>query len=113
MKLRELREKNKLSQQDLARILKVSPSTISNWESEKRQPDIEMVIVIADYFDVSVDEVLGRTSGKTIRRDDGSDHSLECDEVREITNKLKTIDQSFLPALELIIDGLNKKSNQN
>lgn len=58
-KLRELRKQNKLSMKELGSILGLSESTISLYETGKREPDIATMIKIANYFNISVDELLG------------------------------------------------------
>ena len=60
-RLRELREANKISLKKLAADMKLSPSTLSCYESDKRQPTPATLGALADYFDVSVDYLLGRT----------------------------------------------------
>lgn len=60
-RLKELRDKNKMSQVELSKILNVAKQTVSNWENGNRTPDNEMLIRIANYFDVSVDYLIGRT----------------------------------------------------
>ncbi|HFD2043956.1 TPA: helix-turn-helix domain-containing protein [Clostridium perfringens] len=61
-KLKELRNEKELSQKELANILQVAPSTISMWEQDKREPDGDMIMKIANYFDVSTDYILGRNN---------------------------------------------------
>ena len=58
--IRELRIKKGLEQKELANILKVHKGTISNWENNKRVPDNEMLLTMADFFGVSTDYLLGR-----------------------------------------------------
>lgn len=60
--LAELRREKKMTQVQLGKILFVTASTISNYENGVRIPDIEKLQVIASFFDVSVDYLLGRTS---------------------------------------------------
>lgn len=60
--LRFYRQQATLTQQALAKALNVSNSTISNWEKGATEPDITMLKVIADYFSVSVDSLLGNIS---------------------------------------------------
>ena len=57
--IRSLRAKNKVTQEELALYLGVTPQAISRWENESGYPDIELLPVIADYFSVSTDELLG------------------------------------------------------
>lgn len=109
MKLKELRERNKLSQVELAKILKVSSAAISNWEKERRQPDLEMVITIADYFGVTVDEVIGRTVKERPRKYTESEHTLDPDQVKELYEKIKQVDKEYIPAINTLVDGLIDK----
>lgn len=60
-RLTQLRTNRQLRQRELAKSLHVSTSAISNYEQSLRYPDIDMLIRIADYFDVSTDYLLGRT----------------------------------------------------
>ncbi len=60
LKLKELREKKGYSQQLLANKLGISQSTVGMWESGKREPNFETTKQLADYFEVSVDYLLGR-----------------------------------------------------
>lgn len=61
IKLKELRESKNMSQYAFARDFGVSQSTVGNWESGTRQPKTDVLEKIAEYFNVSVDYLLGRT----------------------------------------------------
>lgn len=61
MRLKELRKERKISQQKLADHLDVARSTVAMWEVGPNQPDSEMLLRIADYFDVTVDYLLERS----------------------------------------------------
>lgn len=61
--IKELREKNKLTQAELAEKLCVSDKTVSKWETAKGYPDISLLEEIAKTFDISVTELI---SGNTI-----------------------------------------------
>lgn len=63
-RLKELREDNKLTQYDLAEVLNLTQQTISLYESNKRQPDYETLVKVADYFSVTVDFLLERINEK-------------------------------------------------
>ena len=65
-KLRELRRKNKLTQNELAIKLNVSNGTIAMWETNRRQPDIMTIKSIASFFNVSIDYLVGRESDKNV-----------------------------------------------
>ena len=60
-RLKQLRLKNKLTQGELADILGVKPTAISNYESERNEPSFDKLIALSKYFDVSCDYLLGVT----------------------------------------------------
>ena len=59
-RLKELRIKNNLRQADLAVQISVQRATIGKYETNERKPDIDTLVLIANYFDVSTDFLLGR-----------------------------------------------------
>ena len=60
-RLRYLREKKKLSQLELAKKLNIPNQNISNYEREFRHPDFETLKMIAAFFDVTTDYLLGHS----------------------------------------------------
>lgn len=60
MRLKEIRESKKISQLKLANAIGVGRTTITNYETGVSSPDIDTIIKIAQYFDCSVDYLLGR-----------------------------------------------------
>ena len=60
-RLIQLRTAKKISQQTLAEYLGVSRSLVHNYESGKNRPDYEGLLKLADYFEVSLDYLTGRT----------------------------------------------------
>jgi len=61
-RLTQLRKKRNLTQGELANVLKVSRGAVSMWEIDQRTPDPLILQRIADYFGVSVDYLLGRST---------------------------------------------------
>lgn len=59
--LKMLRENSKLTQQQLADALHTTQRKVSYWESGKIEPDLENLWKICDYFDISIDELIGRS----------------------------------------------------
>lgn len=59
-RLRALRESNNLTQVQLAKKLDITSQSLSQYELNKRTPDIEMINKLADFFNVSTDYLLGR-----------------------------------------------------
>ncbi len=79
-KLKEIRRRDGITQNQAAAQLGVSLGAVGNWESDKRTPDAEMLVHIADTFGVSVDYLLGRT-------DDGGSTPTEIDRCIEQLKK--------------------------
>lgn len=61
MRLREIRRAKGISQLKLAMDLNTSQNTISRYETGEREPGIKELIRLANYFNVSVDYLIGRT----------------------------------------------------
>lgn len=68
MRLRELRRAKGISQLKLAIDLNTNQNTISRYETGEREPGINELIKIADYFNISVDYLLERTDNPHIQR---------------------------------------------
>lgn len=60
--LSELRRDKKMTQNDLTKVLFVSPGTISNYENNIHFPDVPKLIQMAKYFGVTTDYILGLSS---------------------------------------------------
>ena len=56
----ELRKARNLTQEELASQLGVTPTAVSKWENNNTLPDILMLCALADCFEVTADELLGR-----------------------------------------------------
>ncbi len=56
-----LRKSNGLTQKKLAEEMKLSELAIQNYESQRRKPAFDVLIALADYFDVSLDYLVGRS----------------------------------------------------
>lgn len=63
--LKELRLSKGITQVELAKQLGISRSTIGMYESGSREPDFETLELIADYFNIDTDYLLGRTNKTT------------------------------------------------
>ena len=61
MRLKEIRKAKGISQLKLAMELNTSQNTISRYETGEREPGLVELINIADYFDVSLDYLVGRS----------------------------------------------------
>ncbi len=59
-RLKELRIEKKLTQKQLAIILNTTNSSVCDWECDRSEPDMETLVKISDYFEVSADFLLGK-----------------------------------------------------
>lgn len=59
MRLKEAREKTKLTQRDVGKELKISQSSIAKYETGKSEPDIETLGRLAEFYNVSLDKLFG------------------------------------------------------
>lgn len=65
MRLKSLRKERGISQVKLAIDLNLTQNTISRYETEVREADYQTLILLADYFNVSIDYLLERTDNPT------------------------------------------------
>lgn len=68
MRLKELRKSRGISQLKLAIDLNMNQNSISRYENGDREADYATLVRFADYFDVSVDYLLGRTDNPKVNR---------------------------------------------
>ena len=74
--LSNLRKERKITQENLANYLGVTKAAVSKWELNQSYPDITLLPIIASYFDISIDELLGY------------EPFMKEDEVKELYSKL-------------------------
>ena len=73
--LKELRIEHGLKRSELARELGINANTLANYEKGARQASYETLIAIADYFNVTLDELLGREEKPDLPRAFGGNPS--------------------------------------
>jgi len=95
-RISELRENNNLTQEELAKNLGITRASLSHYETSRREPDYETLTKIADYFQVSLDYLMGRT-------DDPKPSVNES--VQRFTESLELSDETILERFTLKIDG--------
>lgn len=74
--IRQLRLERGLKQEDLGRRVGASKQSVSNWENDNIMPSIELLVKIADFFDVSTDYLLGREYSRGLDTEGLSDSQL-------------------------------------
>ena len=68
IRLKNLRKSKNISQRKLAMDLGMNQNSISRYETGERQADYETLIAFADYFNVSIDYLLGRTDNPLLNK---------------------------------------------
>ncbi len=66
--LKELRSERKISQKALGELLGITDRNIRFYENGSHRPDFDGLLLLADYFQVSVDYLVGRTENREINR---------------------------------------------
>ena len=100
--LKKLRNDIGISQQQLAEIVMVSQQSINKYENHGVEPDIDTLIRIADYFNVSLDYLAGRTDIKeTVTKLNTSD--LNDKEVK-IVKKFRSLNKKQQQFVETLVD---------
>lgn len=124
--IKALRDEKKIQQRDLASFLEVKPSTVSNWENNSRRPDFEHLKKIADFFDVSIDFLLERTTIKKMFQFENSNGNFQMlvenspvtfgyiaeNKIDEMSDSLlksfNTLDTADKARIIVMIDDMNK-----
>lgn len=95
-KIALLREKRGLTQEDLANKIGISRASLSHYEKNRREPDYTTMTKLADFFHVSVDYLLGRTSEPTQVTDMA---------IRDLSENLELSDEQLLDKFSFTVDG--------
>ncbi len=99
--IKELRLKKRITQEELAENLGVSPKAVSRWENQTTFPDISLLPAIAYYFGITTDELLGVDLYKK-----DEDIKLILEEVKKYKHS-----GDMLKLIELLKNGLKKYPN--
>lgn len=65
-RIRNLREDNELTQREIAEKLYIAKKTYERYENNERIPSIDFMIRLADFYNVSIDYLCGRTDKKEV-----------------------------------------------
>lgn len=100
MRLKELRENSKMTQQELAVIIGTTNQTIANWENKKSEPDILTLKKLSSLFKVSIDYLL---------ENNVSDRKL-----MDVRTDLKNLNRNqLLDIIEKQLDLIDQYSKEN
>lgn len=87
--LKKLRNEKQISQATLANILGMSQQAIAKWETGNAEPDSDMLLKLASFFDVSTDYLLGRTDERNPAGTSNDDWPSEAKVLFRDVKKLK------------------------
>ena len=110
--LAELRQDKKMTQRELGDILHVSVGTISNYEKGVHFPDIEKLVNLADYFNVTTDYLLGRC-GNNLSPDVFKEIVVSGKTVGDFIRDLRQLPQERKQALALIMSDMEFRAMIN
>ncbi|MFE5321309.1 helix-turn-helix domain-containing protein [Paenibacillus sp. NPDC056579] len=95
-RIAKLRNDQRLTQEDLAGKVGITRSALSHYENNRREPDYETIQKFADFFQVTIDFLMGRS--------DDSSHPIDND-VQEFISHLELSDEALMERFVLTIDG--------
>ncbi|HIU39804.1 MAG TPA: helix-turn-helix transcriptional regulator [Candidatus Aphodocola excrementigallinarum] len=101
---KELRLEKNLSQDKIASELDVSQSLINNWETGRSTPAPEMLEYIADYFNVSVDYLIGRSKYKNLEAGNNELDNILFSKAKDLSDEDKKAVLGIINALKKDID---------
>ncbi|WP_438434452.1 helix-turn-helix domain-containing protein [Gorillibacterium sp. sgz500922] len=95
-RIARLRAERGLTQGELAEKVSISRASLSHYENDRREPDLDVLSKLADYFGVTLDYLMGRTNEPG--------RSLD-PEVMEFVESLELADESIIQKFQLTVDG--------
>ena len=101
---KELRLEKKLSQDKIAEDLEISQPLIAKWESHQSTPSPEMLDYIADYFNVSVDYLIGRSKYRNLEADNSELDNVLFSKAKDLTDEEKKTIINVINAIKKDID---------
>lgn len=90
-RLEKLRKERRLNRKEVANALKIDQSTYGKYELGKREPDLKTIEALANFFEVTVDYLLGRTGAKKYTSSDEVDGIDEILETLHKRPEMKTL----------------------
>ena len=103
--LSELRQDRSMTQKELAAMIFVTPGTVSNYENGTHYPYVQKLIDLADFFQVTVDYLLGR-SHFVFSTDILEDHIGDGRTIGDVITAIKRLDNGRMNALLRVLDDM-------
>ncbi|MBQ7883795.1 MAG: helix-turn-helix transcriptional regulator [Phascolarctobacterium sp.] len=94
--LQDLREDRDITRKDLANALNISISALGMYEQGRREPNIDMLIKMADYFDVPIDLLVGRSYK--------NDNNQLLIEALHLKNKIDKLPQGYKDIVNFMLE---------
>lgn len=102
--LKYLRNRRGLTQEEAGRVFDVVKQTVSNWESDTARPDLATFEKIADFYGVSFDYLLGRTSEEINDcTDTDAGYIAITHKDRIMLDKIRSMSKSKQKAIEVLL----------
>ena len=97
-KLMSIRKMKGLSQEELGMELQVSRQTISKWESGQSYPDFQRLVMLSDYFDMTLDELVKDIDVQDVRNKNLTDEKVASIylDIENVKNKSRKINKNLL-----------------
>ena len=95
-RLQELREDRGISRKDLAASLNITVSALGMYEQGRREPNMEMLIRLADYFDVTLDFLVGRSFN--------NEETSKIIEALHLKNKIDKLPQGYKNIIDFMLN---------
>jgi len=100
--LKELRKEKNLTQEELAEKLNVSGRTVSRWETGSNMPDISMLVELAEFYDVSIPEIINGERESGTMKEKVKETALSLSDYAEAINKRIKMRLFWLTVVALI-----------
>lgn len=109
--LKSLRTENGLTQQELSERLKIGQATIACYENGQREPQLQILIAYADFFECSLDYLAGRTDdlGNIVSAGNTNNGNSLTDEEIILLKKYRNLNKLSRTKVNGYIDGITEK----
>ncbi|MBH0171061.1 helix-turn-helix domain-containing protein [Fictibacillus sp. 18YEL24] len=113
-RLRELRKtKTNYTMKEFGKIFNLAESTISGYETGSRKPDMETIQKFADYFEVSIDYMIGRSEDKGKNEAKPDNENLFYFDLEGLSEEDKKEIDKYIELLKLRAKQFNEDSKKN
>lgn len=111
MRIKELREEMNFSQDYIAKAVGTSQRNISRWEKGENEPSYKQLVSLADFFNCSIDYLVGRTDDFGVVNVAPISAELSADEI-EIIKRYRSLSLFQQEAIRMQLDALAEKTKK-